>query len=209
MRWVLQPYPGNIPTVKAFLLENRREFVEAYVEGLAAYLELISKKREKELQKELEEWDEYYRTRLPKFNFLAERPKGGPESYKEGWPKGLGRTSRYPDLAWPYMVRDSQEREEYIRMLPKAISWLKLEEIPKLRKAYAEMEPEIFNTFAFFYDSGRENMKELRKMLNEKNVPQSMQKKIFEEMKKPYDAGLRLRLSNERRRLRMLEENGK
>ncbi|MDO4569781.1 MAG: hypothetical protein Q4D38_05310 [Planctomycetia bacterium] len=206
LHWILQEYPAQIPMVKSFLLENRKELMEAYVDGLAVYLEMISEKREKELQKEVKEWDEYYHTKLPKFNYLAKAPEG-PEGYKEGWPEGgVGLSGRYV-ITWPYRVEDPAERAEYCRMLVKAKSWFPLRQMPELRRAYAEMEPEIFNCFAFFYESGAQNMKELRQMLNEKKVPKNMQEKIFEEMKKPYSANLWFRLSCERRRQRMMEEN--
>ena len=42
------------------------------------------------------------------------------------------------------------------------------------------------------------NMKELRKLLDDKKIPKVMQKKILEAMKKTYDANLRTRISRER-----------
>lgn len=55
------------------------------------------------------------------------------------------------------MVKDPKQREEYIQMLPKALAWQELREIKKLRAAYVEIEPKIFNTFAFFYESWKKH----------------------------------------------------
>ncbi len=148
---LLRNYPVRLPLVADFLQEHRQELMEHYVEELAVYLEMISRKREKELQKDMDECDEYYHLRLPKFTYPIKRP----ENRDAGWPEKLGKSPRYPNMERPYMVKDPKQREEYIRMLPKALAWQELHEIKKLRAAYVEIEPKIFNTFAFFNESGK------------------------------------------------------
>lgn len=188
----LYEFPVKLPAVEKYLRSRRHELMERFTEDLAVLYEQISQKREKTLQKDFKEWDKYYRTHFPlKIDYFAEIP----EDPDAGWPKGLARTSRYPDLKRPYRVADPVEREEYIRMLPKAVAWLDLCELPDLRKDYANNEPKIYNAFAFFYDSGKSNMEELRKILNDRKISKHMQKAILEEMKKPYNASLARTLS--------------
>ncbi len=193
---ILRNYPSKLPTVEKYLRSHRRELMERFVDDLAILYDQISQKKEKAWQKDLKEWDKYYQTHFPlKINYLAEVP----EDEDAGWPDDLYCTPRYPDLERPYQVIDPKEREEYIRMLPKAVSWVKLCQLPNLRREYSEVELEIYNAFAFFYDSGKSNMKELRQLLNDRKISKHMQDAILEEMKKPYDSSLASTLGRERR----------
>ncbi|MDO4584879.1 MAG: hypothetical protein Q4D62_12345 [Planctomycetia bacterium] len=167
MTGILIERASRNPSVGAWFLEHRKEFMEFYAELLPQYVGTFSRGAEMRLKQAAKDWDRYYHSdQYPKFKL----PSAGSFCF-------LDKYETYP----AEFIEDEEKRAEYIIMYEKWRESRNMNHLLNQRAEYQQREREsIIEGIVFLYSTPPFATKELKKILRSSKIEKKMQEEILE-----------------------------